>query len=146
MYGIVITGHGKFASGMLSNMELILGQVSNSEAVDFLEKDSVVELEIKLRAAIDKLQKRNEEILILTDLLNGSPFNVSMSLVLKNKHLHLIYGVNAAILLEAFMQRETRILTESNVSAFAAMGKQQIGIFSLETIEKEKRKETEEDL
>ena len=31
-------------------------------------------------------------------------------------------------------------------SAFAAMGKQQIGIFSLETIEKEKRKETEEDL
>lgn len=48
MLGLIVTGHGHFASGLTSSLELIAGDLQNYRAVDFEASDSVDDLRKKL--------------------------------------------------------------------------------------------------
>ena len=52
MIGIIVTGHGNFASGLTSSLELIAGKQENYIAVDFLKEDGIEQLTEKLNNAI----------------------------------------------------------------------------------------------
>ena len=41
MIGLIVTGHGNFATGITSSLRLIVGEISDYEAVDFLPEDSI---------------------------------------------------------------------------------------------------------
>ena len=77
MVNIIVTGHGNFASGVLSSMNLIAGEQEGVVGVDFLETDSTSDLEEKIKSAIEGL---SDEILILSDLAGGSPFKTGVVL------------------------------------------------------------------
>ena len=81
MIGIIVTGHGSFATGITSGLKLLAGETAYYEAVDFLPEDSVEALTEKLLRAVEALSGL-EGILILTDIAGGSPFNVSLKLKL----------------------------------------------------------------
>ena len=49
MIGIIITGHGRFASGMKSALEVIAGECENVKTVDFEQGCSVQHFEEKMR-------------------------------------------------------------------------------------------------
>ena len=51
MIGLIVTGHGNFASGLTSSLKLIAGEPKNYVAVDFLESYSVDDLERELTKA-----------------------------------------------------------------------------------------------
>ena len=53
MIGLIVTGHGNFASGLTSSLKLIAGEPKNYVAVDFLESYSVDDLERELTKALD---------------------------------------------------------------------------------------------
>ena len=55
MLGLIVTGHGNFATGLQSSLRLIAGEKENMCFVDFEEKDSVEDLAGKLSVAIDSL-------------------------------------------------------------------------------------------
>ena len=38
MVGLIISGHGNFASGLRTSLKLIAGEASNIEYVDFIEQ------------------------------------------------------------------------------------------------------------
>ena len=44
MVGILITGHGHFASGIASSVELIMQSLEGVEVVDFPQGDTATEL------------------------------------------------------------------------------------------------------
>ena len=54
MTGIIVTGHGSFASGITSGLKLLAGQPQNYEAVDFLPEDSVESMAEKLSEAVER--------------------------------------------------------------------------------------------
>ena len=83
MIGIVVTGHGHFASGLTSSVELIGGKPEHYHAVDFVQEDSTDDLEKKLEAAFASLKDCTDGILVFTDLVGGSPFKVSVELAMK---------------------------------------------------------------
>mgnify|MGYP000562147186 CR=1 FL=1 len=56
MIGLIVTGHGNFASGLTSSLKLIAGEPKNYVAVDFLESYSVDDLERELTKALDELK------------------------------------------------------------------------------------------
>ena len=56
MLGLIVTGHGHFASGLTSSLELIAGDLQNYRAVDFEASDSVDDLRKKLEKAFDELK------------------------------------------------------------------------------------------
>ena len=101
MIGIILTGHGNFASGLSSSLSLIAGIPENYRSVDFLPEDSVDILTDKIKSAIKELDNC-EEILILTDLVGGSPYNVSVKLRLDGnlEKIQVISGVNLGCLIE----------------------------------------------
>jgi len=131
MIKLIVTGHGNFASGLLSNVSLITGVPEACTAFDFTFDISPDQLEEKIADCIDE----NEGTIIFTDLLNGTPFNVSARHAIGNDHVKLVYGVNAAMLLETVMRRNT--VSDLNELAEAAVetGRKQIGVFEL--VEKE---------
>lgn len=107
MIGIILTGHGNFASGLNSALELIAGKQNNIEVVNFERDHSVSALETNLNSALSRLDNC-DEIAFLTDLAGGSPFksSVTISLSLQKDKSFVIAGTNLGMLLEISMCRE----------------------------------------
>lgn len=109
MVGVVVIGHGNFASGNLSSVKLILGDHEKVEGIDFLEDDSTDMLKSKILKAIDHL---GNEILILSDLAGGSPYNNSV--VIKNERIsqkiEVLAGTNLPMIISAILDREGNTL------------------------------------
>lgn len=108
MVGFLVTGHGNFATGILSSVELVAGEQENVIGVDFLKSYSTDDLKSKLTEAIMALQHKCEEIIIFTDLKGGSPYNVSVTIKMDQQKLSLevICGTNFPMLLTGIFQRE----------------------------------------
>ncbi|HEM3144069.1 TPA: PTS sugar transporter subunit IIA [Streptococcus suis] len=105
MIKVIVVAHGQFASGILTSLKLIAGEVENIEAIDFSEGMSAQELKVRIKSAI--LGER--EVLILTDLLGGTPFKVSVELAAEQKEQNVVVlsGLNLAMILEANFSRLT---------------------------------------
>lgn len=105
MVGIVVTGHGNFATGILSSLELIAGKVDNLVGINFTKEDSTETLEVKMKGAIKEL---GDEVLVLADLAGGSPFKVAAILggKFESKKIAVISGVNLGMLLEVSLCRD----------------------------------------
>ena len=54
MIGLIVTGHGNFATGLTSSLALIAGEQEYYKAVDFTEEPE--QLEVALTAAMDELK------------------------------------------------------------------------------------------
>ena len=79
MIGLLVTGHANFGTGITSSVNLIVGEQEAYRAVDFLPTYSTEDLTQEISKAIDDL-KDCEGIIIFTDLMGGTPFNVSAQL------------------------------------------------------------------
>lgn len=108
MIGLIICGHGHFASGITSSLKLIAGKQQALTYVDFYEGMSPEELTNKLIEKIDELNSL-ENIIILTDIPGGTPFN--RAVLLSNDKIRVISGINLPALLESIYNREESIDT-----------------------------------
>ncbi len=104
MIGIIVTGHGNFASGISSSVKLIAGLPEKYEQVDFIETDTIDDLSRNLDTAINKLNDCNG-IIIFTDLVGGSPFKASVELSMKYDNVAVLSGTNLGMLIETSMAR-----------------------------------------
>lgn len=112
MIGLIVSGHGNFASGILSSIKLIAGDQEKVIGVDFEQGKGSEELKTNIENGIKELDC--SEILVLTDLAGGSPFNVS-SLISENindKDIKVIAGTNLPMLLEVSLMRDGVTLDE----------------------------------
>ena len=106
MTGIVVAGHGSYADGILSAIELVAGKTQEIKGVNFTKGQGVEELRENLKWAITCLEA--QEILIMVDILGGSPFNVAVQLMAEGvgKRMRLVAGVNMAAVVQAMYGRE----------------------------------------
>lgn len=140
MVGIIVTGHGNFATGISSSLKLIAGTPESYETVDFVETDGVIELENKLENAISNLNDCNG-IIIFTDLIGGSPFKSSVEISLKHENIAVMSGTNLGMLIETVMSRNFMDDVNSLCNVAINTGKDQVIRFEL----KEKVEVEEED-
>lgn len=70
MVNILIAGHGRFASGLLSSLELIMGKQEYVCAVDFPQEDTKAELDVKIQAALTRVSP-SDEVIAFCDLRGG---------------------------------------------------------------------------
>lgn len=105
MIGVLITGHGSFATGMISASRLIVGPSENLLGVDFVEADSTDTLSDKLRQAMESL---GNEILVLVDLAGGSPFKTAVTLKnsLPDKTIEVISGANLPMITSVLLEEQ----------------------------------------
>lgn len=101
MTKILISGHGKFATGLMSNLALIAGENSDLTALDFNGTISLEEFSEQMEAKIAQL---GEKVIILTDIKGGTPFNVAYRIKSNNPtNIFLFAGVNVPTALELLM-------------------------------------------
>ena len=106
MIGLIISGHGHFASGLKTSLKLIAGETPNVEYVDFLETDSTEILMEKYRNSLKNLNDC-DSILALSDLAGGSPFKTLVELKASiDKPMEVIGGTNLPMVLEISMTKD----------------------------------------
>jgi PTS system N-acetylgalactosamine-specific IIA component len=105
MIGIIITGHGRFSEGMMSSIEMIAGKAESLMGVNFLETESTDDLDKHLLEAYTELKQKNDGVIIVCDLLGGSPFKSAATLSVKQENVSVLAGINLASCLELIFAR-----------------------------------------
>ena len=131
--GIIVMGHGHFASGITSSLELIMGSQPDYEALDFPAESDKEDLKKRLNTVLERLE-RNDQLIILADLFSGTPFNVAMEIVTEKPNLKLYYGLNLGMLMELISRRMFQGDAELS-EGLIEIGQQQIGLFDPEAME-----------
>ena len=100
MLGLLVTGHGHFATGLNSSLELIAGAQPNVALVDFEADHSIETLKENLTKALDSL-KEYDGVLVLSDLPGGSPFKTAVELKFErpDQAIEVIAGTNLPLLI-----------------------------------------------
>ena len=125
MIGLIVTGHANFGSGITSSVNLIAGEQEAYRYVDFLPTYGMGELSAELTKAMDEL-KDCESILIFTDLMGGTPFNVSAQLTHGKENIRIIAGTNLPMLVEIVMARKFEEDVDALVETALETGKEQV--------------------
>lgn len=104
MVGLLITGHGHFATGLGSSLKLITGMTENIAYVDFEADHSTDTLTENISKALDEL-KDCDGVLVLSDLAGGSPFKsaVECKFARPDQKIEVIAGSNLPMLIEGSM-------------------------------------------
>lgn len=130
MIGIIVTGHGKFAPGIMDVVELIVGEQANCEVVEFVPTDSIEQLTDKMATAWERLDTGCDGVLVFCDLPGGSPFNVAIRLKLqRQKPAEVLAGVNVPMLSTAAMSRDSVSSLDELVEEVLEAGKENIFAF-----------------
>ena len=134
MIGIVVTGHGKLPSGMVSAVNLIAGKPKCFIGVDYAQEDTTDDLEYNLKRAFRELSDC-EGILIFTDMADAAPYITAVQLKEKLKdryNLEVISGCNLGMLVQTNMARGY----VQDLSALASMavdeGRKQVMLYEYE--------------
>ena len=131
MVGIIITGHGQFAKGFTSAIELIAGPQEKYIAVNF--ENEVDQLTTDLTNAIESLQDC-DGILVFSDLAGGSPFKTAALLAAQHGNMEVIAGTNLPMLAEIVMARTFGMDLETLTNMAINTGKDQIVRFDLASL------------
>lgn len=93
---IILASHGKFASGILSSLELICGENEMISALDCYITEG-----FDLKRTVDQLMAKNvgKELIVVTDLFGGSVNNEFLRYI-KRSNFYLIAGLNLPFLIE----------------------------------------------
>ncbi len=136
MIGIILTGHGNFATGLLSSLKLIAGEPEKFSAIDFLENYSTEDLKRKYIEAIENFDC--EEILFFTDLVGGTPFKTAAEYKFESdKKIEVISGTNLGMLIESSFARLTCESMEELIETALGVGREQIIKFELTESDRE---------
>ena len=104
MIHIIMVSHGEYAKAMLESAQLIVGEQENTAVFGFNLGDSADQLRESIENEVERVQKSGD-VLVLTDMFSGSPFNVASSLMQKYSFQH-ITGANLPLLLEILISRD----------------------------------------
>ncbi len=103
MIGVIVAGHGKLASEIISTAEKTLGKQEHLEAVSM----QVGEGENTLRSKLDAVLKMSEvdDVLVLADIFGSSFSKECVSLAKNNGHVAVVTGVNLPMMLKVLTYR-----------------------------------------
>lgn len=96
MIGAVVATHGKLAEEMIRTAEAVVGRLDQVVPVSVVATSP--DMRGDLRAAIERVDQ-GDGVLLLTDLLGGSPTNLCVSF-LNDRKVEVVTGVNLPMLLK----------------------------------------------
>ncbi|PIV23298.1 MAG: PTS fructose transporter subunit IIA [Deltaproteobacteria bacterium CG_4_8_14_3_um_filter_45_9] len=110
MVGILIVSHGRLAEALISSIQFLVGNLQKIRGVSIWPKDKGKEVKDRIRNGIKEVND-GDGVVILTDVLGGTPTNLSLSF-LENEKVEVVTGVNMPMLLTLSSYRKGRSLRE----------------------------------
>lgn len=122
---IVLTSHGKLATGILDSYSMIAGNTNNISPIELTE-DGISNYRERLILLLDEILKK-DQILILCDIKGGTPYNECYRYFLENEdNIRIVTGVNLPMLIEVGFNIENKSLKELEMLAVNS-GKSGVG-------------------
>lgn len=115
---IVVAAHGPFAAALKASAEMICGALPEVVTVGLEPDDSPESFRDRLLAAAGDPAR---PLLILTDLVGGTPNNVALVLARDLPHAAVVSGINLAVLLEVAIGSPE--LDQAAIDALVAVGR-----------------------
>ena len=106
----IVSGHGIYATGMKSTIELIIGKQNNVHYVDFTIGDNDITLKEKIIKIIE--ENNNKQVLLIGDLLGGTPFKTMAEIASDRDNVEVVVGCNVGSIMDAVLCTEDLSLTE----------------------------------
>lgn len=104
MVEVILVSHGDYAKALLESSQLIMGEQEHVCTFGFYLGDDIDALRDKIEEKIKEFITDNE-VLVLTDMRSGSPFNATASLMEKY-HFYHIAGINLPTFMEIMGTRD----------------------------------------
>lgn len=123
MIGFILTGHGQFSTGLGSALEMIAGPQPTLETVTF-EEEAAGEYPERLRGAVSAMRAQTSGVLVLCDLMGGTPFNQAMMITAEQEDVSVVAGTNLPMLIDIVMSRTEESTLEDLVSEAVEVGRQ----------------------
>jgi PTS system mannose-specific IIA component len=109
MIGVVVVTHGQLAIELVNAAEMIVGDLPQFTAVSIGWHDDVSDAREEIVQAIDRV-RGEEGVLLLTDMFGGTPSNLGMTFLEKDR-IEVVTGVNLPMLIKlAGLQRSSDLL------------------------------------
>src|ERR1700688_4269839 len=96
--GVVVVTHGQLATELVNAAEMIVGDLPQFTAVSIGWHDDVNDAREDIVQAIERV-RGEEGVLLLTDMFGGTPSNLGMTFIAKDR-IEIITGVNLAVLIK----------------------------------------------
>ncbi len=127
MIGVVVVTHGQLAVELVNAAEMIVGDLPQFTAVSIGWHDDVNDAREDIAQAIERV-RGEEGVLLLTDMFGGTPSNLGMTFLEKDR-LEVITGVNLPMLIKLATVRNSETLPRAVASAQEA-GRKYINVAS----------------
>jgi PTS system mannose-specific IIA component len=110
MVGVLIVSHGKLAEALISSVQSITGNLQRMTGVSIWPTERKEEVKERIKRKVAEVDD-GDGVVILTDILGGTPTNLSLSFV-KEEKVEVVTGVNIPMLLTLSSYRKGRSLRE----------------------------------
>lgn len=103
MKSIILISHGEMAAGVKASLEMIVGKQEHVYTVSLKPDGDNLQFKNELK---DVIAPMNENVLIIADLLGGTPCNVATKNYLKNESVEIIAGMSLPLVMEAALNEK----------------------------------------
>lgn len=146
MVGFIVTGHGEFAPGLGSAIQMVAGDQPNFKLVPFGEAEAATFGDTLAAAMADMRAACDGGIVVFVDLLGGTPFNQAYMASANVPDVQIVTGTNLPMLIECLMMRNDSSTAKDIAELAEGIGKSGIVVKALEeTASEPVEDESEED-
>ena len=97
MVGILVVSQGGLADALIASVQSLVGNLQRTRGVSIWPKEKEEEVKDRVRKEIAEVDD-GDGVVILTDILGGTPTNLSLSF-LEKERVEVVTGVNMPMLL-----------------------------------------------
>ena len=102
---IILASHGPMAEGAKETAQMIAGKQENLYAFGIFPGEDTAVLSDKIEAVVKEATEKGEDVMIFTDLVSGTPFNVTMPLMQQYPNIYHVTGMNMTMLVSTLSQQ-----------------------------------------
>lgn len=121
MIGMVLVTHGRLAEEFRAALEHVVGAQEQVETICIGPDDDMEKRRADIVEAIRKVES-GQGVVLLTDMFGGTPSNLAISLLEKDK-VEVVAGINLPMLIRLATERNKKPLAEAISSAQEAARK-----------------------
>lgn len=126
--GVILASHGEFARAALGSVEMVVGPQDDVRALGLGALTSLEEFEAAFGDAYDRLAATCDLVVVLCDILGGTPFNVVCRAKAQGRPMLAYTGLSLPVLIELLVCRgqhatEQEVAAAIEASASAALSR-----------------------
>ena len=113
--GVLVVSHGPLAASSITSAEMIAGKIPEERLGTLMLSigENIDSFYEKMNEATKYLLDKNENVIIFTDLLGGTPNNTALKIAIENERISVITGYNLMLLIEIFSNIDSELVVDN---------------------------------